>query len=103
MKFLVSRGRFRNSEFDFWTPRIFRRDLEVVGGIIVVVVVVELVVVLVIVDFETRIVSLDSRPGPPFRSSRGPLSGRSENGPNRPRACRRPKRLQIDHFLKGNQ
>ena len=96
MKFLVPGSRHRNSYFDFWTPRIFRRDLEVVGGIIVVVV--ELVVVLVIVDFETRIVSLDSRPGPPFRSSRGPLSGRSENGPNRPRACRRPKRLQIDHF-----
>ena len=102
MKFLVSRGRFRNSEFDFWTPRIFRRDFALVG-IIVVVVLVMLVIVFVIIDFETRIVSPNSRPGPPFRSSRGPLSGRSENGPNRPRACRRPKRLQIDHFLKGNQ
>ena len=93
MKFLVPGSRLRNSHFDLWTPRIFCRDLEVVGSIIVVV-----IIVLIIMDFETRIVSLDSRPGPPFRSSRGPLSGRSENGPNRPRACRSPKRPQIDHF-----
>ena len=80
MKFLVSRGRFRNSEFDLWTPRIFRRDFELVG-LIVVIVLVMLVIVFVIIDFETRIVSLNSRPGPPFRSSRGPLSGRSEKRP----------------------
>ena len=102
MKFLVSRGRFRNSEFDLWTPRIFRRDFALVG-IIVVIVLVMLVIVFVIFDFETRIVSLNSRPGPPFRSSRGPLSGRSENGPNRPRACRRPKCLDLNKGHKGKR